>query len=122
MRTSYLFAFLALTLSASAQKKGGCGTDLTIPPKFAPCVRVEGDRLIVDVPKDLPGRERTCWYATLPLDLSDCAQLAYGAEVSVRGEGVEVPRNIRLALHWRDATSGPWHFDRAEVPRESSFG
>ena len=112
-----------LSMSELHVPAGGVrGTDLTIPSKLAPHVRVEGDRLIVDVPKDLPGRERTCWYATLPLDLSDCAQLAYGAEVSVRGEGVEVPRNIRLALHWRDATSGPWHFDRAEVPRESSFG
>ena len=59
---------------ALSQGEGIRGADLIIPSKFAPHVKVEGDRLIVDVPKDLPGRERTCWYATLPLDLSDCAQ------------------------------------------------
>ena len=62
---------------------GGAGW--TVSKSCAKYVRIEGDRLFVDVP---PGVTNVCAYATRPIDLSDFSQCMLEAHVRCRGENV----------------------------------
>ena len=85
-------------------------------------VRIEGDRLFVDVP---PGVTNVCAYATRPIDLSDFSQCMLEAHVRCRGENVvrdpRPARGVKLSLHYDDPTEGRRRYPCASAPEEGSF-
>ena len=86
-------------------------------------VKIEGDRLVVDVP---PGVTNVCAYATADIDLSDWAQCVLEAEVRCRGERLvrdaRPARGVKLSLHFSDAVAGDRRYPAAPAPDEGSFG
>ena len=85
-------------------------------------VKIEGDRVVVDVP---PGMSNVCAYATADIDLSDWAQCNLEAEVKCRGERVvrdaRPARGVKLALHYTDAVSRERRYPAAPAPEQGGF-
>jgi len=109
-----LFAFMPVLA-------GGDGW--TVSKGCAKYVRIEGDRLIVDVP---PGVTNVCAYATKQIDLSDFAQCMLEARVRCRGENVvrdpRPARGIKLSLHYDNPVGGGRCYPFAAAPEEGAFG
>ena len=115
----YLVWTMALFASLSVLA-GGAGW--TVSKSCAKYVRIEGDRLFVDVP---PGVTNVCAYATRPIDLSDFSQCMLEAHVRCRGENVvrdpRPARGVKLSLHYDDPTEGRRRYPCASAPEEGSF-
>ena len=99
---------------------GGAGW--TVSKSCAKYVRIEGDRLFVDVP---PGVTNVCAYATRPINLSDFSQCMLEAHVRCRGENVvrdpRPARGVKLSLHYDDPVEGRRRYPCASAPEEGSF-
>ena len=94
----------------------------TIPKRLEKYVRIEGNRLIVDVPA---GETNVCAYATRSIDLSDFAQSRVEAHVRCRGTDVvrdpRPARGVKLALHHTDPVSGERRYPSAKAPESGTF-
>ena len=105
-----------------------CADDVDFVPRWkmpksgAKYVKMEGDRLVVDVPA---GISNVCAYATAEIDLSGWAQRSFEAEVRCRGERLvrdsRRDRGVKLSLHYED-TSGIMQYPCAPAPEEGDFG
>ena len=96
--------------------------DWDIPKRLEKYVRIEGDRLIVDVPA---GETNVCAYATRTIDLSDYAQSRLEAHVRCRGADVvqdpRPARGVKLSLHYTDPVDGDRRYPCAKAPESGSF-
>jgi hypothetical protein len=83
------------------------GAEWTVGKNVAKYVRIEGDRLIVDVPAGVTNINA---YATRPIDLSDFSQSVLEAHVRCRGEDVvrdlRFGRGVKLSLHYDEPSVG----------------
>ena len=86
-------------------------------------MKIEGDRLTVDVP---PGVSNVCAYATADIDLSNWAQRCLEAEVRCRGtrlvRDARPARGVKLSLHYTDPVDNARHYPAAPAPEEGDFG
>ena len=112
----------SMALVASLSVLGG-ETEWTISKGVAKYVRIEGDRLIVDVP---PGVSNVCAYAMRQIDLSDWVHCRLEAEVKCRGTRVvrdpRPARGVKLSLHYTDSQDGDRRYPAASAPEEGDFG
>ena len=112
----------SMALAASLPVLGG-ETEWTIWKGVAKYVRIEGDRLIVDVP---PGVSNVCAYAMRQIDLSDWVHCRLEAEVKCRGTRVvrdpRPARGVKLSLHYTDSQDGDRRYPAASAPEEGDFG
>ena len=105
----------------------GAAADFTpqwcISKSNAKYVKIEGDRLTVDVP---PGVSNVCAYATARFDLSGWAQRCLEAEVRCRGtrlvRDARPARGVKLSLHYTDPVEGGRRYPAAPAPEEGDFG
>ena len=105
-----------------------CADDVDFVPRWkmpksgAKYVKMEGDRLVVDVPA---GISNVCAYATAEIDLSGWAQRSFEAEIRCRGERLvrdsRRDRGVKLSLHYVDA-AGDSRYPCANAPEEGDFG
>ena len=99
------------------------GADWTVGKNVAKYVRIEGDRLLVDVPAGVTNINA---YATRPIDLSGFAQSVLEAHVRCRGENLvrdsRFGRGVRLSLHYDESGTGERSCPFAAAPEEGSFG
>ena len=113
---------IGLALFAPLQTLAG-GSEWTISKGVAKYVRIEGDRLIVDVP---PGVSNVCAYAMRQIDLSDWVHCRLEAEVKCRGTRVvrdpRPARGVKLSLHYTDSQDGDRRYPAASAPEEGDFG
>ena len=93
-----------------------------MPRSGAKYVKIEGDRLIVDVPV---GISNVCAYATAEIDLSGWAQRSFEAEIRCRGERLvrdsRRDRGVKLSLHYVSG-KGEKLYSYAPAPEEGDFG
>jgi hypothetical protein len=93
----------------------------SIPRSGAKYVKIEGDRLIVDVPA---GISNVCAYATAEVDLSGWVRRSFEAEIRCRGERLvrdaRPSRGVKLSLHYVDNQRTKRH-PCARAPEEGKF-
>lgn len=123
VRFAFAIAVIAVVSGFSAVKADGFVPHWRISKKNAKYVKIEGDRLTVDVP---PGVTSFCAYATAEIDLSDWALRRLEAEVLCRGEDlVEDPRpgrGVKLSLNYTDPIGGDRRYPYAVAPKKGDFG
>ncbi len=84
--------------------------------------RIEGDLLIVDVPKE---KARNGGYATAEIDLRPYAGSGVKMRVKAKGDGIAEPEisymGFKFQFQWKDAVTGVMSWPAA-APRTGSFG
>jgi len=121
--TRMRFSAVALLLCVLSVGAADFTPQWRIAGSVAEYVKVEGDRLVVDVP---PGVSNVCAYMAAEIDLSDWAQSCLEAEIRCRGTRlVRDPRpgrNVKLALHYTDQIDAERRYPAAPAPEEGDFG